>query len=51
MFRELDNQLSCSVYFGKVADNPAYPFPIYADLVEFKGPDIWCPESEILAAR
>jgi branched-chain amino acid transport system substrate-binding protein len=50
-FRDIDNQLSGSAYFGRVADNPDYDFPIYADLVEFKGPDIWRPESEILAAR
>lgn len=50
-FREIDNQLSASAYLGRVADDPRYDFPIYADLVEFKGPDIWRPEAEILAAR
>ncbi|MAF96700.1 MAG: hypothetical protein CMM60_13235 [Rhodospirillaceae bacterium] len=50
-FREIDNQLSASAYFGRVADDPDYAFPIYADLVEFKGPEIWRPEKEILAAR
>ncbi len=50
-FREIDNQLSVSAYWGRVADDPAYDFPIYADLVEFKGPDIWRPEEEILDAR
>ncbi|MGF1641089.1 MAG: ABC transporter substrate-binding protein [Rhodospirillales bacterium] len=50
-FREIDNQLSCSAYFGRVADDPAYDFPIYADLSELKGPDIWRPEEEIRAAR
>ncbi len=50
-FREIDNQLSVSAYFGRVADDPAYPFPIYRDLVELKGPDIWRPEDEIRAAR
>jgi branched-chain amino acid transport system substrate-binding protein len=50
-FREVDNQLSVSAYFGRVADDPAYDFPIYADLVELKAPDIWRPETEILAAR
>ena len=50
-FREIDNQLSCSAYFGRVADDPNYEFPIYHDLLELKGPDIWRPEVEILAAR
>jgi hypothetical protein len=43
--------LSCSSYIGVVADDPKYPFPIYHDLVEVKGPDSWRPEAEILAAR
>jgi len=50
-FREIDNQLSCSSYIGVVADDPKYPFPIYHDLVEVKGPDSWRPEEEIIAAR
>ena len=50
-FREIDNQLSCSSYIGVVADDPKYPFPIYHDLVEIKGPDSWRPEAEIIAAR
>ena len=50
-FRKIDNQLSCSAYFGRVADDPTYKFPIYHDLQEFKGPDIWRPEQEIRAAR
>jgi branched-chain amino acid transport system substrate-binding protein len=50
-FRTIDNQLSCSSYIGVVADDPKYPFPIYHDLVEVKGPDSWRPEAEILEAR
>ena len=50
-FRTIDNQLSCSSYIGVVADDPQYPFPIYHDLVEVKGPDSWRPEEEITAAR
>jgi len=50
-FRKIDNQLSCSSYIGVVADDPAYPFPIYHDLVEVKGPDSWRPEAEIMDAR
>ena len=50
-FRDIDNQLSCSAYFGKVADDAQYPFPVYHELMEFKGPDIWRPEAEIRAAR
>ncbi len=50
-FRKIDNQLSCSSYIGVVADDPKYPFPIYHDLVEVKGPDSWRPEAEIMAAR
>lgn len=50
-FRKIDNQLSCSAYFGRVADDSAYDFPIYQDLQELKGPDIWRPEEEIMAAR
>ena len=50
-FREIDNQLSCSSYLGVVADDPKYPFPIYHDLVEVKGPDSWAPEAEIIEAR
>jgi branched-chain amino acid transport system substrate-binding protein len=50
-FREIDNQLNCSAYFGRVADDPQYPFPIYHELLELYGSDIWRPESEILSAR
>ena len=50
-FRKIDNQLNCSSYIGVVADDPKYPFPIYHDLVEIKGPDSWRPEEEITAAR
>lgn len=50
-FREIDNQLSCSAYFGRVADDPKYDFPIYHDLLELKGPDIRRTEAEILEAR
>ena len=50
-FRKIDNQLSCSSYIGVVADDSKYPFPIYHDVVEVKGPDSWRPEEEIVAAR
>jgi branched-chain amino acid transport system substrate-binding protein len=50
-FREIDNQLNSSAYFGRVADDPQYPFPIYHDLLELYGGDIWRPESEIFSAR
>ncbi len=50
-FRKIDNQLSVSAYFGRVSDDPRFPFPIYTELNEFKGPDIWRPEQEITAAR
>jgi hypothetical protein len=50
-FREIDNQLSCSAYFGRIADDPNYPFPIYPNLLELKAPDNWRPEAEILASR
>jgi branched-chain amino acid transport system substrate-binding protein len=50
-FRKIDNQLSCSTYFGRVGDDPSYPFPILVDLLELKAPGNWRPESEILAAR
>jgi hypothetical protein len=36
---------------GVVTDDPKYPFPIYGNLMEFKGPETWRPEQEILAAR
>ena len=50
-FREIDNQLSCSTYFGKVADDPQYPFPIFDDLLVLEASDSWRPEEEIIAAR
>lgn len=50
-FRPIDNQLSASAYFGRIADDPKYPFPVYADLVELKADAIWRPEAEIRAAR
>ncbi len=50
-FRDVDNQLSVSAYFGRIGDDLAYEFPIYVELQEFKGPDIWRPEEEILNAR
>jgi branched-chain amino acid transport system substrate-binding protein len=51
LFRPIDNQLSCSAYFGRVADDDQYAFPIYHELMEIKGPDIWRSEEEILKAR
>ncbi len=50
-FRTVDNQLDTSSYFGVVADDPKYPFPIFHDLIEVKGHDSWRPEAEILDAR
>ena len=50
-FRKIDNQLGCSAYFGRVADDSRYPVPIYHDLLEIKGSEIWRPEAEIRAAR
>ena len=50
-FRKIDNQLGCSAYFGRVADDPQYPIPIYHDLLVIKGSEIWRPEAEIKAAR
>ena len=50
-FRRIDNQLSCSAYFGRVADDPKFPFPTYHDLMQIKGPEIWRPEAQIKAAR
>jgi branched-chain amino acid transport system substrate-binding protein len=50
-FRTIDNQLNCSSYVGMVADDTKYPFPIFKDLIEIKGPDSWRPEAEIIAAR
>ena len=50
-FRKIDNQLSCSAYFGRVADDDRFSFPIYQDLQEFKAEEIWRPAKEIQAAR
>lgn len=50
-FRAIDNQLSCPVYFGRVADDPRYPFPIYHELLVIQAPQTWRPEAEIRAAR
>lgn len=50
-FREIDNQLRCSSYVGFVADDTAYPFPIYKNIIEVKGEESERPESEIIAAR
>lgn len=50
-FRQIDNQLNASVYLGRVADDPRYDFPIYAELVEYQGPDIWRPDAEIFSVR
>lgn len=50
-FRKIDNQLSCSSYIGIIADDPAYPFPIYKDLIEIKGPDSWRVQADITADR
>ena len=50
-FRKIDNQLTCSAYFGKVADDPKYPIPIYHELLEIIGSDILRPEAEIAAVR
>ncbi len=50
-FRGIDNQLSCSSYMGVVADDPKFPFPIYHDLIEIKGPESWRSVEEIMEAR
>jgi branched-chain amino acid transport system substrate-binding protein len=50
-FRPVDNQLSCSVYFGRISDSADYPMPIYSDLLEIKGQEIWRSEAEIETAR
>lgn len=50
-FRPIDNQLSCPVYFGRVADDPRYPFPVYHDLMKIQAPDTWRPVAEIRAVR
>ncbi len=47
-FRKIDNQLSCSAYFGTVTDVERYPMPVFTEVMEFKGPDIWRSEEEIL---
>lgn len=50
-FRDIDNQLNAPAYVGRVADDPRYRFPIYADLIVFPGHEIWRPEEEIRSAR
>lgn len=50
-FRPIDNQLRCSSYVGVVKDDPRYPFPILAELIEIKAADSERPEAEIIAAR
>jgi branched-chain amino acid transport system substrate-binding protein len=50
-FRKIDNQLSCSGYFGRTADDPRYPFPIYHDLTEIKAQQCWRPKHEIRTTR
>ena len=51
VFRKIDNQLTCSAYFGQVTDDPKYNIPIYHNLLEIKGSDILRSEAEIAAAR
>ncbi|MCX5810341.1 MAG: ABC transporter substrate-binding protein [Proteobacteria bacterium] len=50
-FRPIDNQLRCSSYVGVVKDDPKYPFPILAEVIEIKAADSERPEAEIVAAR
>ena len=50
-FRPIDNQLRCSSYVGVVKDDPKYPFPILADLIEIKAANSERPEAEIISAR
>jgi len=50
-FREIDNQLSCSSYMGVISDVIDYPFPIYKDIIEIKGPESWRSEEEIMKIR
>ena len=50
-FRPIDNQLRCSSYVGVVKDDPKYPFPILAELIEIKAANSERPEAEIIAAR
>lgn len=50
-FRAIDNQLAVPAYFGRVAVDPDYDFPIYHDLTVFPAEKIWRAEAEIRAAR
>ncbi len=50
-FRPIDNQLRCSSYVGVIKDDPKYPFPILAELIEIKAANSERPETEIIAAR
>jgi branched-chain amino acid transport system substrate-binding protein len=50
-FRPIDNQLRCSSYVGVVKDDPKYPFPVLAELIEIKAANSERPEAEIIAAR
>ncbi|TVR80103.1 MAG: hypothetical protein EA405_10920 [Rhodospirillales bacterium] len=50
-FRDIDNQLGVPAYFGRVADDPDYAFPIFHDLKVFPAETVWRPEAEIAAAR
>lgn len=50
-FRTIDNQLNCPSYVGMVGKDPAYPFPIYKDLVIVQGEKSWRSEREIQASR
>lgn len=50
-FRDIDNQLGVPAYFGQVADDPDFAFPIFHDLKVFPAEAVWRPETEIRAAR
>lgn len=51
VMRAIDRQLVCPSYMGVVEDDPAWPFPIYKDLVVIPGEETVRSEAEIIAAR
>ncbi|MCK6488510.1 MAG: ABC transporter substrate-binding protein [Planctomycetes bacterium] len=51
LMRALDRQLVCPSYLGTVGDDPAWPFPVFKDLMMIPGAECMRSEDEVREMR
>lgn len=49
--REIDGQLNCSTYFGRLVYQEDYPFAVWDSIIEITAEKTWLTEEEILSIR